>query len=115
MPLTEIVRSKPSSSNGETLRRTVDSFRKNGVRKYVGFLMIGIAETTPWEKTKDPTPMSILPTVSYCLDSDSISTYKRHPECFALRQRAREHTEVHGKNADNCEQDHMGSIRSKRG
>jgi hypothetical protein len=45
---------------GNVLRTTVNSFGLSGAVKWDGFLINGMAEITPWEKTKEPTPISIL-------------------------------------------------------
>ena len=54
-----INRKKPSTHIGSDFRSTPESFGFNGEDKRSGDLMIGIAETTPCENTKEPTPRSI--------------------------------------------------------
>ena len=59
VPFTLTVLRRPSIKSGRHLRRVTEIFGKKGAVRYVGFLMIGSAETTPCENTKEPTPRSI--------------------------------------------------------
>ena len=60
VPFTETVRNKPRIRTGRHFRRVCANLGKNGSVRYLGFLIIGNADTSPCENTKDPTPKSIL-------------------------------------------------------
>lgn len=49
----------PSAATGRTFLATVMTFGLGGTKRYIGSLSRGIADTTPCEKTNDPTPRSI--------------------------------------------------------
>ena len=62
VPFTNTTRSKLSTSTGRDFSRTDKISDPSGGLKFAGYLtscITGIAETIPWENTKEPTPMSI--------------------------------------------------------
>jgi hypothetical protein len=59
VPLTASTLISPSTRSGTTLRVMARTLGITALRSISGFLIIGIADTTPCENTKDPTPRSI--------------------------------------------------------
>jgi hypothetical protein len=59
VPLTRTTLTRPRTTIGNDLRMAVTNFGLRGAVKWDGSLIKGIAETTPLEKTKEPTPKSI--------------------------------------------------------
>ena len=60
VPLTDMVLNKPRRRTAEHFRKTSVTLGRSGSVRCAGFLTSGIADTMPWENTKEPTPMSIL-------------------------------------------------------
>lgn len=59
VPFTDSVRINPRAKTGRHLRTTVHTLGIKGAVRYAGSLMSGRADTMPWEKTNEPTPISI--------------------------------------------------------
>lgn len=122
VPFTETVRNKPRIRTGRHFRRVCANLGMNGSVRYLGFLIIGNADTSPCENTKDPTPKSILishRTVSQ-MDQNRTQnktkqkTHKGYPVGLTFHQITRKDWEIHSQDAYESQQQHMCPICCQR-
>ncbi len=119
VPLTSNTRTRPSARTGAHFTMTDAISDVSGGLEYTGALMSGMADTTPWENTNAPTPMSIYSRahlsrhVAWCKGKKK--THERDTIGLALCQRARKDGKVDREDREDGHEHHVRAIGAQRG